>query len=73
VAQPAVLGGFDPVQRLHGVFVGGGEAVLRGEAVVDRNHDGLRGVGHSDAEVVEVSGGCTVEEEAPAVVEDDEG
>ncbi|WVZ00654.1 hypothetical protein V8G54_026723 [Vigna mungo] len=39
-------------QRLHRVFVGGGEVVFRGEAVVDRNHDELRGVGHYDTEVV---------------------
>ncbi|WVZ08386.1 hypothetical protein V8G54_021732 [Vigna mungo] len=39
-------------QRLHRVFVGGREAVFRGEAIVDRNHDELRGVGHYDAEVV---------------------
>lgn len=47
--------------------------MLRGETVIDGNDDGLGGVGQVDAEIVEVSRGGAVEDEAAAVVEDDEG
>ena len=61
------------MQRLHGVLVRRRQAVLRCEAVIDRNDDGLGGVGKCDAEVVEVSGGGAVEDETAAVVEHYEG
>lgn len=71
--QPRVVGGFDPVKRFHGVLVRRGKAVLGGETIFDRNDDGLGVVGEVDAEIVEVSGGGAVENEAATVVEDDEG
>lgn len=60
------------MQRFNGVFVRRRQAVLRGEAVIDGNDDGLGGVGQVNAEIVEVSRGGAVEDEAAAVVEDDE-
>lgn len=61
------------MQRFHGVFIRRRETVLRCEVVVDGNDDGLGDVCHAVAEIVKVSGGGAVEDEAAAVVEHDEG
>lgn len=48
---------FEPEKSVHGVFVGGGETVFRGEAVVDGDDEGGDLGGEGGAGVVEEGGG----------------
>lgn len=66
--------GVEEEERVHGVVVGGGEFVLRGEAVVDRDDcRGAEPAAEAAAERVEVADGRGEKREAAAVEVDDDG
>lgn len=64
-AQPCLVA--DPHDRVHGVIVRGGEAVLGSKAVLDGEDEEAELVGQAGARVVERPGGCAEDDEAAAV------
>lgn len=63
----------EPEEGVEGVVVGGREAVLRGEAVLDGEGDGGELGGEVGAGEVEEGGGGAEEDEAAAVEVEDDG
>lgn len=61
-----------PQDGVDGIVVGGREAVLGGEAVVDGDDQGREEGGHAEARFVERPRGCAEEDESTAVEVDDE-
>jgi len=70
--QPIIFTLSDPPQRFHAVVVGRRKPVLRREAVVDGGDDGLSGIGHLDAEIMEHGGSRTEQHESASVKEKNE-
>ena len=63
----------DPHARGEGIIVGGGETVLRGEAIGDRDPDGLRLGGHAATEGVKGFGMGRTRAKATAMEVKDKG
>lgn len=63
----------EPEEGVEGIVVGGREAVLGGQAVVDGKYNGREGGSQASAGSVDGSGGGTEEDESAAVEVKDEG
>ena len=63
----------DPHKGREGIIVGSGETVLRGEAIVDGDPDGLRLGGHAATEGVKGSGMGRTRAKATAMEVKDKG
>lgn len=57
----------DPLERVNGVFVRSGEAVLGGEPVLDGEDEDVELVGHAGARLMERRGRCAEDDESATV------